>query len=125
MEISAEDTFYYLVKSYDLYKLLLPDGYTTDQASELAKKYKNATGKVVLDDLLKEYSIQDIRRYIVIKDAIKMGSFSGYSNITIANNINRDTAFIVYQQLNDLPGINVTLKPVKILSIWNVSMLCS
>lgn len=113
MEISAEDTFYYLVKSYDLYKLLLPDGYTTDQASELAKKYKNATGKEVLDDLLKEYSIQDIRRYIVIKDAIKMGSFSGYSNITIANNINRDTAFIVYQQLNDLPGINVTLKPVR------------
>ena len=42
-----------------------------------------------------------------------MGSFSGYSNITIANNINRDTAFIVYQQLNDLPGINVTLKPVR------------
>ena len=93
--------------------MLLPDGYTTDQASELAKKYKNATGKEVLDDLLKEYSIQDIRRYIVIKDAIKMGSFSGYSNITIANNINRDTAFIVYQQLNDLPGINVTLKPVR------------
>ena len=24
MEISAEDTFYYLVKKYDLYKLLLP-----------------------------------------------------------------------------------------------------
>ena len=35
--------------------MLLPDGYTTDQASELAKKYKNATGKEVLDDLLKEY----------------------------------------------------------------------
>lgn len=113
MEISAEDTFYYLVKSYDLYKLLLPDGYTTEQANELAKKYKDATGKEILDDLLKEYTIQEIRRYIVIKDAVKIGSFSGYSNITIANNINRDTAFIVYQQLNDLPGINVTLKPVR------------
>ena len=42
-----------------------------------------------------------------------MGSFSGYSNITIASNINRDTAFIVYQQLTDLPGINVSLKPVR------------
>ena len=113
MEISAEDTFYYLVKSYDLYKLLLPENYTSEQATELAKKYKNATGKEILDDLLKEYPIQQIRRYIVIKDAIKMGSFSGYSNITIASNINRDTAFIVYQQLNDLPGINVSLKPVR------------
>lgn len=113
MEISAEDTFYYLVKSYDLYKLLLPENYTWEQASELAKKYKDATGKEILDDLLKEYSIQQIRRYIVIKDAIKMGSFSGYSNITIASNIKRDTAFIVYQQLNDLPGINVSLKPVR------------
>ena len=113
MEISAEDTFYYLVKSYDLYKLLLPENYTSEQANELAKKYKDSTGKEILDDLLKEYSIQQIRRYIVIKDAIKMGSFSGYSNITIASNINRDTAFVVYQQLNDLPGINVSLKPVR------------
>ena len=113
MEISAEDTFYYLVKSYDLYKLLLPENYTSEQATELSKKYKNSTGKEILNDLLKEYPIQQIRRYIVIKDAIKMGSFSGYSNITIASNINRDTAFIVYQQLNDLPGINVSLKPVR------------
>lgn len=113
MEISAEDTFYYLVKSYDLYKLLLPENYTSEQATELAKRYKNSTGKEILDDLLKEYPIQQIRRYIVIKDAIKMGSFSGYSNITIASNINRDTAFIVYQQLTDLPGINVSLKPVR------------
>lgn len=113
MEISAEDTFYYLVKQYDLYKLLLPDGYTIEQANELAKKYKDSTGKEILDDLLKQYSIQDIRRYIVVKDAIKIGSFSGYSNITIASNIKRDTSFIVYQQLNDLPGINVSLKPVR------------
>ena len=113
MKISAEDTFYYLVKSYDLYKLLLPENYTSEEDSELAKKYKDATGKEILDDLLKEYSIQQIRRYIVVKDAIKIGSYSGYSNITIASNIKRDTAFVVYQQLNDLPGINVSLKPVR------------
>lgn len=113
MEISAEDTFYYLVKSYDLYKLLLPEKYTSEEASELAKKYKDVTGKEILDDLLKEYSIQQIRRYMVVKDAIKIGSYSGYSNITIASNIKRDTAFVVYQQLNDLPGINVSLKPVR------------
>lgn len=113
MKISAEDTFYYLVKSYNLYKLLLPESYTSEEASELEKKYKDATGKEILDDLLKEYSIQQIRRYIVVKDAIKIGSYSGYSNITIASNIKRDTAFVVYQQLNDLPGINVSLKPVR------------
>lgn len=113
MKISAEDTFYYLVESYDLYKLLLPENYTSEMASELAKKYKDSTGKEILDDLLKEYSIQQIRRYIVVKDAINIGRYSGYSNITVASNINRDTAFVVYQQLNDLPGINVSLKPVR------------
>lgn len=113
MGISAEETFYYLVKQYDLYKLLLPDGYTTEQANELAEKYEDSTGKEILDDLLKQYSIQDIRRYILVKDAIKIGSFSGYSNITIASNIKRETSFIIYQQLNDLPGINVSLKPVR------------
>ena len=50
---------------------------------------------------------------MVVKDAIKIGSYSGYSNITIASNIKRDTAFVIYQQLNDLPGINVSLKPVR------------
>lgn len=105
MEISAEDVFYHLVKSYDLYKVLLPEGYTSEEADELAKKYKDSDGKQILDDLLKQYSIQDIRRYIVMKDAIKMGSFSGYSNITIANNIKRNTAFIVYQQLSNLPEL--------------------
>ena len=121
MEISAEDTFYYLVKKYDLYKLLLPENYTAEQSNELAKKYKDSTGKEILDDLLKSYSIQQIRRYIVIKDAIKMGSYSGYSNITIASNIKRDTAFIVYQQLNDLPGINVSLKPVRYYPYGNLA----
>ena len=113
MEISAEDTFYYLVESYDLYKLLLPENDTSEMARELAKKYKDSTSKEILNDLLKEYTIQQKRRYIVVKDAIKIGSYSGYSNITIASNINRDTAFVIYQQLNDLPGINVSLKPVR------------
>lgn len=112
-KISVEDTFYYLVKHYDLYKMLLPEDYTNDEANELYKKYKDATGKEILEDLKKSYSLEEIRRYMVVKDAIKIQSFKGYKDVTISNNIKRETAFIIYQRLSDLPGINVTLKPVR------------
>ena len=42
-----------------------------------------------------------------------MQSFKGYRAVTIANNIKRDTAFIVDQKLNDLPGIDVSLTPIR------------
>ena len=50
---------------------------------------------------------------MVIKDAIKMQSFKGYRAVTIASNIKKDTAFIVYQKLNDLPGIDVSIEPIR------------
>ena len=56
------------------------------------------SGKEILDELLATYSINDIRNYIVIKDAVKMQSFKGYRAVTIASNIKQETAFIVYQK---------------------------
>ena len=45
--------------------------------------------------LNKGYSLNDIRKFMVIKDAIKMQSFKGYRSVTIAGNIKRDTSLIV------------------------------
>ncbi|MGV2686978.1 penicillin-binding protein, partial [Clostridium perfringens] len=77
------------------------------------KAYKDISGKEILDELLKTYSINDIRNYMVVKDAIKMQSFKGYRAVTIASNIKKDTAFVIYQKLNDLPGIDVREEPIR------------
>ncbi|MGL5577210.1 MAG: penicillin-binding transpeptidase domain-containing protein, partial [Sarcina sp.] len=47
------------------------------------------------------------------KDAIKMQSFSGFKPVTIAPTISTDTAFVLYQKLNSLIGIDVALEPIR------------
>jgi penicillin-binding protein 2 len=61
----------------------------------------------------KSMSLADQRRYMIVKDTEKMQSFSGYKAVTIASNIKQETAFIYLQQLNDLPGIDVTVEPIR------------
>lgn len=108
LQVTPEEAFYYLVKSYDLIGLVNPD-----PSKDEKKQYKDMTGKQLTDLILKKYSLNDIRDYMVVKDAIKMQSFKGYKAVTIASNIKKDTAFIIYQKLNDLPGIGVDLQPVR------------
>ncbi|MDZ4965113.1 penicillin-binding protein, partial [Clostridium perfringens] len=36
-----------------------------------------------------------------------------YRAVTIASNIKKDTAFVIYQKLNDLPGIDVREEPIR------------
>ena len=138
LKISIEDTFYYLVNHYDLYEMLLPEGYTTDEKKALANSFVDSSidttsknrdyvkeevdyGKKVTEELLKTYSLEEIRNYMVVKDAIKMQSYEGYKSVTIANNIKRDTAFIIYQKLSGLPGIDVSLEPVRYYPFGNLA----
>ncbi|SFC31350.1 penicillin-binding transpeptidase domain-containing protein [Clostridium uliginosum] len=108
-KISAEDTFYYLVKSYNLISSVDPN-----PTKEQSKIYDKMDGKEITNILLNNgYSLKDIRNFIVIKDAIKMQSFKGYKAVTIASNIKKDTAIVVYQKLIDLPGIGVSLEPIR------------
>lgn len=60
-----------------------------------------------------QYSVEEQRRFMLVKDTLKMQSFSGYKPIVIANNIKQDTAFTFYQKLNSLPGINVEIQPLR------------
>ncbi len=110
LNISAEDVFYTLVKdkSYQLYKLL---GYSKEQEKALLDS--KPTGKDITNMLLKKYSLEDIRRFMLVKDAIKMQTFSGFNPVVIANNLKRDNAFIFLQKLNELPGIDVTIQPIR------------
>ncbi len=138
LKISIEDTFYYLVDNYNLYEMLLPEVYTSDEKEALANSFVDPTidqnsksrdyvkeaidyGKRVTDELLKKYSLDEIRNYMVVKDAVKMKSYEGYKAVTIANNIKRDTAFIIYQKLSDLPGVDVSLEPVRYYPFGNLA----
>ncbi|AOR22674.1 penicillin-binding transpeptidase domain-containing protein [Clostridium taeniosporum] len=109
MKITPEETFYYLVKAYNIIGCINPNP-TKDQS----EAYKKMSGKEITDILLQNgYSLNDIRKFVVIKDAIKIQSIKGYRAVTIASNIKKDTAFIVYQKLNSLPGIDVSLEPIR------------
>ncbi|WP_186430846.1 penicillin-binding transpeptidase domain-containing protein [Clostridium sp. BSD9I1] len=85
-------------------------------------EYKNNTknSKAILDGLIEQYDIEKLqyslekqRKYMIIKDTIKMQSFSGYKPVTIGSNIKKETAFIFLERLNDLPGIDVSTQPLR------------
>ncbi|MGL5634005.1 MAG: penicillin-binding transpeptidase domain-containing protein [Sarcina sp.] len=79
--------------------------------NEFGKKVEH--GKRVLNDLVKENSLAQIRQFMVVKDTAKMQSFSGFKPVVIAPSISEDTAFILYQKLNSLIGIDISLEPVR------------
>lgn len=60
-----------------------------------------------------KYTAADLRRYLIIKDSLKMQSFSNYKPLVIANNIKTNTSYIFWQKLNDLPGIDVATQPIR------------
>lgn len=69
--------------------------------------------------LLKKYSInssypmEEQRKFMIIKDTIKMHSFSGYDPVVIASNIKKSTALKFSQILNDLPGVDMNIQPIR------------
>lgn len=103
LKITPEEVFDKLVKDYELYKLL---GMTNGDVKKLS-------GKDIKNKLLEKYNLEELRRYILVKDAIKMQSFTGYKPVVISN-IKRDTAFIFYQKLDELPGIDVSIQPIRV-----------
>lgn len=110
LKITPEDSFYGLVRAYNLIELVDPDYNSKDKK----KVYSNMSDKELTDEIIKQgYSLNDIRKFMVVKDSIKMQSFKGYRSVTIAGNININTSLIVRQKLSDLPGINVDSSPVR------------
>ena len=110
LKITPEDSFYALVRYYNLIELVDPDYKTKDKIKIYSKMSDKDLTNVILEN---GYSLNDIRKFMVIKDSIKMQSFKGYRATTIAGNIKRDTSLIVMQKLNDLPGIDVSLAPIR------------
>lgn len=134
LEISPEETFYELVKLYGLEEVInkkpvQEDGESDKEYNARLKsyntkmdEYEDKTGKEILDELLASgYSLEQIRNYIVVKDAINIQSYKGYRSVTIASNIKKDTAFIIYQKSNDLTGIDVSIEPIRFYPYNNLA----
>jgi penicillin-binding protein 2 len=106
MKITPEEVFNKLVIDYELYKLL-------DLPANEEEVIKKKEGSEVTKLLLEKYSIEEIRRYMLVRDAIKMQSFTGYKSVEIASNIDRETALKFGEIKNNLFGIDVSKQPIR------------
>lgn len=107
LEFTPEETYYYLIEFYNLYEAL-------DLTPDEAKEYSKKSGKEIHDELLKEYDWATIRAYLLIRDAIKIESYSGSRAVTLVNNMSEESAFTFLQQLSYLPGIDVETNPIRL-----------
>lgn len=114
LSYTPEQTFDILVKQYGLYNMLnIGKTLTKQEKSAFDKKYKAMSPTDITNELLKSYSLADIRQFMLIKDDMKMQSYSGFKPIVMASNVGEKVAYIFYQKLSSLPGMGVDKKPVR------------
>ena len=65
-----------MVKRYNLIKLI-----DSDPSEEKQKEYDNMSGEELTNLILKEYSISDIRKYLVVKDLIFIQGIKNKDNL--------------------------------------------
>lgn len=91
-----------------------------DKIKKIKERLIKISAKETFEYLAKEYkidkqklSLEESFRYMIVKNAVKMQSFSGYKPVIIAKNIKRETAFKFYERLNELPGMDVGNEPIR------------
>ena len=67
-----------------------------------------------MDEIKDSKSKELLRRYMLVKDTLKMQSFSGYKPVTIANNLTKEAAGIFEQMQPEIPGVSVTTQPIRV-----------
>lgn len=124
LDISDEEIFYELIKKYNLITLVdseLLNSEDLNLIKEKKKKYEEMSGEELTKIILKDYSMSDIRKYLVVKDALHIQSIKNKDNVTVASNIDKDVASVIYQRLNDLPGVDVNTEPVRSYPYHNLA----
>lgn len=107
LAFTPEETYYYLMKHYDMYEALSP-------SAEEKTAMKKLSGKEIYELLLKEFSPERIRAYLTMRDSITMESYQGSQAVTLVENMSEESAFTFMQLLNQLPGISVETKPIRL-----------
>lgn len=117
---NADDTLNRISTRYKV----TPDAELKDLLTQYSKASKQAAKDDIFNKLMvkcevdktilpKDKQLEIERRYILVQDAIKMQSFTGYKPVTIASNIKKETAFIFAQKMNDLPGVDTDMQPMR------------
>lgn len=107
LALTAEETFHYLIKYHDVYKVLkLSD----DENKALLKK----SNQEIAGEVLKQYDPELVRKFLLILDAVYMKVYASDKSVFLAKNIKKDSAFVFMQKSNMLSGINVQLNPARI-----------
>ncbi|MGH4140264.1 peptidoglycan D,D-transpeptidase FtsI family protein [Clostridium sp.] len=102
------------------------DDLTTLEITALNNELLKLTPQEIYEYLLNEYGITKgisslnikttpslIRRYLIVKDAIKLNFYTPYKSISIATNIKKDTSLILEQSLALLPGFKIENLPLR------------
>ncbi|WP_079422371.1 penicillin-binding transpeptidase domain-containing protein [Clostridium oryzae] len=112
LKMTPEETFDYLVYKYHLYKLL---GLSSEKQSELRDKvkHKKISYHQIKEMLLKKYSVDELRKYLLVKDKIELQKYTVYKPVTIASNVSKRMALLFEQIKGELPGIDVKLQPIR------------
>ena len=106
-----------------LYKGKKKDDLSADQIKIVDAALLKITPEQVFNELIKQYGMdkikgsktnEELRRYMLVQDTLKMQSFSGYKPITIANNLTKDAAGIFEQMQPEIPGVSVTTQPIRV-----------
>ncbi|WP_312887197.1 penicillin-binding transpeptidase domain-containing protein [Clostridium lacusfryxellense] len=107
----------------ELYKDKKKDDLTTAQFKKVDEALLKITPVEVFNKLVTLYGLdkikdpkskEELRDYMVVKDNIKMQSFSGYKPVTIADNLLENCAFIFEQMQPEMPGISIITQPVRV-----------
>ncbi|MFL0251788.1 peptidoglycan D,D-transpeptidase FtsI family protein [Clostridium neuense] len=97
----------------DKYLLKMSPEYVFNRLKKLYKIPSNYSFNVDGNRISKKCTLDDIRKFMVVKDAVQMQSYSGYKPVDIASNIKKETAIAFMQKLNELPGIDVEEEPIR------------
>lgn len=93
-----------------------------NEVKALLEQYKTdgKNAKTILAQLYTKCGVDKIkltveqqRRYMLVKDALRIQSFSKTKPVVLAKNISKNTAFVISQELSELPGVDISIQPLR------------
>lgn len=113
-KISPEDSFKFLIKEYEVYRIL-------GLSKEENEKLSDMPYKEVADMVLAKFSPSEIRKYMMLRDSVRSKIYQSAKSVDIATNLKKESAFLFMQKDNILKGVSVVIKPERIYPYGNLA----
>nr|WP_276575992.1 penicillin-binding transpeptidase domain-containing protein [Oceanirhabdus seepicola] len=106
-DMTPEYIYRSLIKKYELFNIIKDDYSDKEWESLLNDKDK------LVDELINKVDSNVIRKYMIVKDTMKMQSFNGHRPSVIAKDLKSETSYIFEQIQSELPGISIQKQPIR------------